>query len=195
MALIREELQDYEKAYELLEQAEENYEKLGEGEKLLHVRVYKAYVRFEMGETYEAKAMLASLLPEAMELQNGRLLAEIHMSFEEIFEEDDDYEAALQECLYALLWARGTEYYDVAFDALVDVLWQLFLDDDFEMVYNNVPMFRDALPDLADFFEGVRYLALYKDGRVEESKLGEIVEKVKDKRLVDLLQFLGEAEL
>ncbi|NJF24388.1 hypothetical protein [Thermococcus sp. Bubb.Bath] len=195
MALIREELQDYEKAYELLEGAEENYEKLGDRERLLHVRVYKAYVRFEMGETYEAKAMLASLLPEAMELQNGGLLAEIHMSFEEIFEEDEDYEAALQECLYALLWARGTEYYDVAFDTLVDVLWQLFLDDDFETVYNNTPMFRDALPNLDGFFEGVRYLALYKDGRVEESKLKEIVEKVEDRRLIDLLQFLGEAEL
>lgn len=195
MALIEEELQDYEKAYELLEKAEEYYKELDREGELLHIRVYKAYVKFEMGETYEAKAMLAEVLPRAMELGEGKLLAEIHLSFEEMFEDDDDYEAALQECLYAMLWARGTEYYDVAFDALVDVLWQLFLEDGFDTVYNNADMFARAFPDLREFFEGVKYLALFKDGKVEEEKLTEVLRKVKDRRLLDLLEFLGEAEL
>ncbi|ASJ03214.1 hypothetical protein A3L09_08080 [Thermococcus profundus] len=195
MALIVEELQDYDKAYELLEKAEKTYEELGAEDKLLHVRVYKAYVRFEMGETYEAKAMLAEILPRAVELGDKRLLAEIHLSFEEIFEEDDDYEAALQECLYAMLWARETEYYDVAFDALVDVLWQLFLEDSFDTVYNNADMFSRAFPNLREFFEGVKYLALFKDGKIEEEKVSEILGKIKDRRLLDLLEFLGEAEL
>jgi len=195
MALIEEELQDYEKAYELLEKAEKHYRELGDEEKLLHVLIYKAYVKFEMGETYEAKAMLAELLPRIMELGDRRLLTEVHLSFEEMFEEEDNYDAALQECLYSMLWARGTEYYDVAFDALVDVLWQLFLEDDFERIYNNADMFIRAFPDLATFFEGVKYLALFKDGKVEEEELKKVLEKVEDRRLLDLLEFLGEAEL
>ncbi|ASJ01039.1 tetratricopeptide repeat protein [Thermococcus gorgonarius] len=195
MALIQEELQDYEKAYELLELAEKKYEELKDEEKILHIQVYKAYVKFEMGDIYEAKAMLGSLLPRVVETGNNALLAEIHLTFEEIFEEKDNYEAALQECLYAMLRAKGTEYYDVAFDALVDVLWQLFLEDNFETVYNNIDMFKNAFPELAEFFEGVKYLALFKDGKVEEEKLREIIEQVKDRRLLDLLEFLGEAEL
>jgi tetratricopeptide (TPR) repeat protein len=195
MALIYEELQDYEKAYELLDLAEKKYRELGKEDEIIHIQVYKAYVKFEMGNTYEAKAMLGGLLPKVLELGNDRLLAEIHLSFEEIFEEADYYEAALQECLYAMLRARGTEYYDVAFDALVDVLWQLFLEDSFETVYNNMDMFKNAFPELAEFFEGVKYLALFKDEKVDEEKLKEVLEKVKDKRLLDLLEFLGEAEL
>lgn len=195
MALIYEELQDYEKAYEFLELAEKKYGELKDEERILHMQVYKAYVKFEMGETYEAKAMLGGLLPKVVELGNNRLLAEIHLTFEEIFEEDDNYESALQECLYAMLRARGTEYYDVAFDALVDVLWQLFLEDNFEMVYNNMDMFKNAFPELAEFFEGVKYLALFKDGKAEEEKLKEVLAKVTDRRLLDLLEFLGEAEL
>jgi len=195
MALIQEELQDYEKAYELLERAEKTFESLEDSEKAMEVKVYRAYVRFEMGEPNAAKAELAKLLPELVESGNDRLLAEVHLSFEEIFEEGDNYEAALQECLYAMVRAVGTEYYDVAFDALVDVLWQLFLEDDFSTVYNNMDMFAAAFPDLADFFEGVKKLALFKEGRIEEEDLKEAVVKVKDRRLLDLLEFLGEAEL
>jgi tetratricopeptide (TPR) repeat protein len=195
MALIYEELQDYEKAYEFLELAEKKYGELKDEGKIIHIQVYKAYVKFEMGDSYEAKAMLAGLLPKVVELGNNALLSEIHLSFEEIFEEDDNYEAALQECLYAMLRGRGTEYYDVAFDALVDVLWQLFLEDNFETIYNNAEMFRKAFPEFGEFFEGVKYLALFKDGKVEEEELRKVLEKVKDRRLLDLLEFLGEAEL
>ncbi len=195
MAMIEEELQDYEKAYELLEKAEKYYRELGDEEKLLHVLIYKAYVKFEMGETPEAKGMLAEVLPRILELGDRRLLTEVHLSFEEMFEDDENYDAALQECFYSMLWARGTEYYDVAFDALIDVLWQLFLDDNFEEVYNNADMFIRAFPDLKEFFEGVKYLALFKDGKVEEEELKKVLEKVEDKRLLDLLEFLGEAEL
>ncbi len=193
MALIHEELQEFEKAKELMEKAEEIYRELGDEKDLLHVAIYKAYVTFEMGETYRAKAMLAELLPKV--LDDKRLLSELHLSYEEIFEEDDNYEAALQECLYAMVHARETEYYDVAFDALIDVIWQLFLDDDFETVYLNMDMFAGAFPELGDFFNGVKALALYKDGKIEEEELGEIMEKVKERRLLDLLELLGEAEL
>jgi tetratricopeptide (TPR) repeat protein len=193
MALIHEELQEFEKAKELMEKAEEIYRELGDEKDLLHVAIYKAYVTFEMGETYRAKAMLAELLPKV--LDDKRLLSELHLSYEEIFEEDDNYEAALQECLYAMVHARETEYYDVAFDALIDVIWQLFLDDDFETVYLNMDMFAGAFPELGDFFNGVKALALYKDGKMEEEELGKTIEKVKERRLLDLLELLGEAEL
>ncbi len=193
MALIHEELQEFEKAKELMEKAEEIYKELGNEKELLHVAIYKAYVTFEMGETYKAKAMLAELLPKV--LDDKRLLSELHLSYEEIFEEDDNYEAALQECLYAMIHAKETEYYDVAFDALIDVIWQLFLDDDFETVYSNMDMFAGAFPELGDFFNGVKALALYKDGKMEEENLGKTIENVKDKRLLELLELLGEAEL
>ncbi len=193
MALIHEELQEFEKAKELMEKAEGIYRELGDEKEFLHVAVYKAYVTFEMGETYKAKAMLAGLLPKV--LDDKRLLSELHLSYEEIFEEDDNYEAALQECLYAMAHAKGTEYYDVAFDALIDVIWQLFLDDDFETVYSNMDMFTGAFPELGDFFNGVKALALYKDGKMKEERLSRTIGKIKDQRFLDLLELLGEAEL
>ncbi|NJE06287.1 tetratricopeptide repeat protein [Thermococcus sp. M36] len=192
MALIHEEIQEYEKALELLEKAEEVYRELEDEGELLHIAVYKAYVTFEAGEPYRAKAMLAGLLPKVM--GNSRLMSEIHLSFEEIFEEDENYDAALQECLYALMSARGMEYWDIAFDALIDVIWQLMLEDDFETVYLNMDMFASAMPELADFFEAIKAVALYKDGKIDAEEASRAVEKVKDRRLIDLLEFLGEAE-
>lgn len=193
MALIHEEIQEYEKALELMEKAEEIYRELGKEEEVLHIAVYKAYVTFEMGEPYKAKAMLAGVIPKAM--SNDKLLAELHLSYEEIFEDDENYDAALQECLYALTRAKGTEYYDVAFDALIDVIWQLMLEDDFETVYLHMDMFANALPELKEFFEGVKAIALYKDGRADMEEVRKFIEKVKDRRLLDLLEFLGEAEM
>ncbi|ACJ15738.1 hypothetical protein, conserved [Thermococcus onnurineus NA1] len=193
MALIHEEIQEYEKALELLEKAKEVYEELGKEEEVLHVEVYRAYVIFEAGEPYRAKALLAKVIPKAV--NNSRLLAEIHLAFEEIFEEDENYEAALQECLYAAMSAKGTEYQDVAFDSLIDVIWQLMLDDEFEMVYLHMDMFANAMPELADFFEAIKAIALYKDGKIEAEEASKVIEKVKDRRLLDLLEFLGEAEM
>jgi tetratricopeptide (TPR) repeat protein len=193
MALIHEELQEYDKALELMDKAIEIYEELGDEEGLLRVRIHRAYVLFESGETYEAKAMLAGLLTKVQDKKD--LLVEIHLSFEEIFEEDENYDAALQECLYALIHAKGTDYEDVAFGSLMDVLWQLFLEDDFETVYLNIDMFTNAFPDMADFFEAVKAIALYKDGKISEEEVGKYVEKVTDQRQIDLLEFLGEAEL
>lgn len=193
MALIHEELQEYEKALELMNKAKEIYEELGREEDVLHVEVYIGYLTFEMGDQYKAKAILAGVIPKAE--GKNKLLAEIHLSFEEIFEEEENYDAALQECLYALLEARNTEYFDVAFDALIDVFWQLFLDDEFEMVYLNADMFAEALPELSDFFRAVKAIALYKDGEIELEEAKEAIEKVKDPRLLDLLELLGEAEL
>ena len=193
MALIHEELQEYEKAVELMEKAEEIYRELENEDEVLKIAIHKAYVLFESGETYEAKAMLAGLLPKV--LDKSDLLVEIHLSFEEIFEEDENYDAALQECLYALIHAKGTDYEDIAFGSLMDVLWQLFLEDDFETVYLHMDMFARALPELADFFEAVKAIALYKDGKIEAEEAGKAIEKVKDRRLLDLLEFLGEAEM
>lgn len=193
MALIHEELQEYEKALELMEKAEQTYKELGKEDEALRVAIHRAYVTFESGETYEAKAMLAGFLPRVLDRDD--LLVEIHLSFEEIFEEDENYDAALQECLYALIRAKGTDYEDVAFTSLSDVLWQLFLEDEFETVYLHMDMFARALPELADFFEAVKALALYKDGKVEAEEVKKAIEKVKDPRLLDLLEVLGEAEL
>ncbi len=193
MALIHEELQEYEKAIGLMEKAEEIYRELEDEDEVLKIAIHKAYVLFESGETYEAKAMLAGILPKV--LNKSDLLVEIHLSFEEIFEEDENYDAALQECLYALIHARDTDYEDIAFGSLMDVLWQLFLEDDFETVYLHMDMFANALPELADFFEAVKAIALYKDGRIEAEEAGKVIEKVKDPRLLDLLEFLGEAEM
>jgi len=193
MALIHEELQEYEKAIELMEKAKGIYKELGKEEEILRIDIHRAYVLFESGETYEAKAMLAGLLP----LVGGKkdLLVEIHLSFEEIFEEDENYDAALQECLYALIHARGSDYEDVAFGSLMDILWQLMLEDDFETVYLHMDMFARALPELADFFEAVKAIALYKDGKIEGEEASKALKKVKDPRLLDLLELLGEAEL
>jgi len=193
MALIHEELQEYEKAIELMEKAEEIHRELGNEDEVLRIAIHKAYVLFESGETYEAKAMLAGLLPKV--LDKSDLLVEIHLSFEEIFEEDENYDAALQECLYALVHAKGSDYEEVAFGSLMDVLWQLFLEDDFETVYLHMDMFAKALPELADFFEAVKAIALYKDGKIEVEEAGKAIESVKDPRLLDLLEFLGEAEM
>ncbi|ASJ06756.1 tetratricopeptide repeat protein [Thermococcus pacificus] len=193
MALIHEELQEYEKALELMDRAEEIYRDLGDEEQLLRVGIHRAYVLFESGEVYEAKAMLAGLLPKVLDKKD--LLVELHLSFEEIFEDDENYDAALQECLYALIHAKGTDYEDVAFGSLMDVLWQLFLEDDFETVYLNIDMFARAFPDMKDFFEAVKAIALYKDGKMSEEEVSKYIEKVTDQRQIDLLEFLGEAEL
>lgn len=193
MAMIHEEIQEYEKALELIEKAEELYEKMGDERELLRLRIYKGYVTFEAGDTYRGKAIIAGVLPKILE--DRELLVEAHLSFEEIFEEYEDYEAALQECLYALVYGRGTDYEDIAFGALMDVLWQLFLDDDFETVYLNIDTFIEAFPEWADFFEAVKALALFKDGKIEDEEVKKAIEKVKDPRLLEMLELLGEAEL
>ncbi|AIU69989.1 hypothetical protein TEU_06435 [Thermococcus eurythermalis] len=193
MATIHEELQEYEKALELIEKVKELYEELGDERELLRVEIHRGYITFEAGDTYQAKAIIAGVLPKI--LNDNELLVEAHLSFEEMFEEEENYDAALQECLYALIRARGTDYEDIAFGALMDVLWQLFLDDDFETVYLNIDMFANAFPDMKDFFEAVKALALFKDGKIEEEEAKKAIEKVKDPRLIEMLKVLGEAEL
>ena len=193
MAMIHEELQEYEKALELIEKAKELYEKLGDERELLRIEIYRGYITFEAGDTYKGKAIIAGVLPKA--LNDNELLVEAHLSFEEIFEEEENYDAALQECLYALIRAKGTDYEDIAFGSLMDVLWQLFLDDDFETVYLNVDTFINAFPDMKEFFEAVKALALFKDGKIEEEEAKKAIEKVKDPRLLEMLELLGEAEL
>lgn len=193
MAMIHEEIQEYKKALELIEKAEELYEKRGDERELLRLRIYKGYVTFEAGDTYRGKAIIAGVLPKI--LDDRELLVEAHLSFEEIFEEYEDYEAALQECLYALVYGKDTDYEDIAFSSLMDVLWQLFLDDDFETVYLNIDMFIEAFPEWKDFFEAVKVLALFKDGKIEEEEVKKAIEKVKDPRLLEMLELLGEAEL
>ncbi|AHL21777.1 tetratricopeptide repeat protein [Thermococcus nautili] len=193
MAMIHEELQEYEKALELIEKAEELYRELGDERELLRIEIHRGYITFEAGDTYKGKAIIAGVLPKV--LNDNELLVEAHLSFEEIFEEEENYDAALQECLYALIRARGTDYEDIAFGSLMDVLWQLFLDDDFETVYLNIDMFINAFPDMKDFFEAVKALALFKDGKIDEEEAKKAIEKVKDPRLLEMLEFLGEAEL
>lgn len=193
MATIHEELQEYEKALELIEKVKELYEELGDERELLRVEIHRGYITFEAGDTYQAKAIIAGVLPKI--LNDNELLVEAHLSFEEMFEEEENYDAALQECLYALIRARGTDYEDIAFGALMDVLWQLFLDDDFETVYLNIDMFANAFPGMKDFFEAVKALALFKDGKIEEEEAKKAIEKVKDPRLIEMLKVLGEAEL
>ncbi|HIC98732.1 MAG TPA: hypothetical protein EYP08_03565, partial [Pyrodictiaceae archaeon] len=187
------ELMEYDRALELMEKAEEILEELGREEDVLHIRIYKAYITFENGDIPKAKAELASVLPKV--LDKPQLKAQVHLVFEEIFEEQDNYEAALQECLYAMIEAKEGEYFDIAFDALIDVIWQLMIEDEFEIIYNNIDMFANAIPELKDFFEGVKAIALFKDGKVGREEVSEAVLKVKDRRLLDLLEFLAEAEL
>lgn len=193
MALIHEELMEYDRALELMKKAEEILEELEKEEDVLHIRIYKAYITFENGDIPKAKAELASVLPKV--LDKPQLKAQVHLVFEEIFEEQDNYEAALQECLYAMIEAKEGEYFDIAFDALIDVIWQLMIEDEFEIIYNNIDMFANAIPELKDFFEGVKAIALFKDGKVGREEVSEAVLKVKDRRLLDLLEFLAEAEL
>ncbi|WP_245612462.1 tetratricopeptide repeat protein [Palaeococcus ferrophilus] len=193
MALAHEELTEYEKALELMEKAALAFEELGKEDDYLHALIYLAYLRFENGDVRKAKAELAGLLRRIRD--NRLLMAQAHLAFEEIFEDEDNYEAALQECLYALLDSEGTAYFDVSFDALVDVLWQLFLEDEFETVYDNMDAFAKAFPELEAFFNGVKAMALYKDGELEEGRVREIIAQIKDKRLLDLVQLLGESEL
>ncbi|ASJ15857.1 hypothetical protein A3L04_01590 [Thermococcus chitonophagus] len=192
IATIHEELQEYDKALEVIKKAIENLEKANNREKLLRAKIYEGYLTFEAGDKVKAKERLARLLPE---VPKGELKSQIHLAFEEIFEDEENYEAAMQECLYALLEAKGTDFFDVAFDGLIDLIWQLMLEDDFEEIYNSMPMFKAAIPEFEDFFEGVRRIALYKDGKVGREEVSEIITKVKDERLVSILEFLGEAEL
>lgn len=193
MGLIHEEFLEYEKALELMNKAEKVLDNLGKEEDVAQIRIHKAYITFEMGEISKAKAQLARLLPQV--LDNNRLGAQIHLVFEEIFEDKDNYEAALHECLYAMLHARDTEYFDVAFDSLIDVLWQMMMEDQFEAVYNNMDMFTNAFEDMREFFEGVKAVALYKDGKIGREEVSEYITKIDDRRLLDLLEFLSEAEL
>ncbi len=192
LGLIHEELQEYEKALELMEKAEEILKELGKEDELLHVKIYRGYIKFEMGEKSEAKADLADVLRQVRDKPS--LKAQIHLAYEEIFEDEDNYEAAIQECFYAMLEARGSEYEDVAFDAFIDVIWQLMVEDDFERIYRNMDMFSRGIPEMADFFEAVKAIALYKGGKIGLEKASEAVSKVEDRRLLDLLEFLTEAE-
>ncbi|MFA4662800.1 tetratricopeptide repeat protein [Pyrococcus kukulkanii] len=192
IATIHEELQEYDKALEVIKKAIESLEKSSNREKLLRAKIYEGYLTFEAGDKVKAKEKLAKLLPEVPE---GELKSQVHLAFEEIFEDEENYEAAMQECLYALLEAKGTDFFEVAFDGLIDLIWQLMLEDDFEEIYNSMPMFKAAIPEFEDFFEGVRRIALYKDGKVGREEVSEIITKVKDERLVSILEFLGEAEL
>ncbi|ACS89890.1 MULTISPECIES: lipopolysaccharide assembly protein LapB [Thermococcus] len=193
MGLIHEELLEYEKALELMNKAEKVLDDLGKEEDVVQIGIHKAYITFEMGELSKAKAQLARILPQV--LDNNRLRAQIHLVFEEIFEDKDNYEAALHECLYAMLHARDTEYFDVAFDSLIDVLWQMMMEDQFETVYNNMDMFTNVFEDMREFFEGVKAVALYKDGKIGREEVSEYITKIDDRRLLDLLEFLSEAEL
>ena len=192
MGLIHKELLEYEKALELMDKAEKALEELGREEEIKQIRVYKAYITFEMGKIAEAKAKLAELLSQDLD---SRLKSQIHLIFEEIFEDEDNYEAALHECLYAMLHGKGSEYFDIAFDALIDVLWQMMLEDRFEDIYNNMDMFAKAFPEMKEFFEGVKAVALYKDGKVGREEVSGYIAKIKDRRLLNLLEFLSEAEL
>lgn len=56
-------------------------------------------------------------------------------------------------------------------------------------------MFKVAIPSLKDFFEGVRRIAMYREGKIGREEVSEILMKVKDERLVSILEFLGEAEV
>jgi len=193
MATIYEELQEYERALELIEKAEELYKELGDERELLRIEIHRGYITFEAGDKYGGKAIIAGVLPKI--LDDNELLVEAHLAFEEIFEDDENYEAALQECLYALIRARGTDYEEIAFGSLMDVLWQLFLEDNFETVYLNIDTFINAFPDMKDFFEAVKALALFKDGKIEMEEARKAIEKVNDPRLLEFLELLGEAEL
>ncbi len=192
LGLIHEELQEYEKALELMGKAEEILEELGKSDEVLHVRIYTGYIKFEMGNIGEAKADLADVLRQVRDKPS--LKAQVHLAYEEIFEEEDNYDGALQECLYAMLEAKGFEYEDVAFDAFIDVIWQLMVENDFERIYENMDMFSRGIPEMANFFEAVKAIALYKDGKIGLEKASEAVSKVEDRRLLDLLEFLTEAE-
>ena len=192
MGLIHKELLEYEKALELMDEAEKVLEELGREEEIKQIRIHKAYITFEMGKIAEAKAELAELLSQDLD---NKLKSQIHLIFEEIFEDEDNYEAALHECLYAMLHGKGSEYFDIAFDALIDVLWQMMLEDRFEDIYNNMDMFAKAFPEMKEFFEGVKAVALYKDGKVGREEVSDYIAKIKDRRLLNLLEFLSEAEL
>jgi len=126
---------------------------------------------------------------------NREIKAQIHLVFKEIFEDEENYEAAIQESLYSLIEGIDTEVFDLAFDGLIDLIWELILEDKFEEIYKSMPMFKVAIPSLKDFFEGVRRIAMYREGKIGREEVSEILMKVKDERLVSILEFLGEAEV
>lgn len=192
MALAHEELAEYDKAKELMEKAAKAFEELGKEEDYMHALIYLAYLKFESGEVSEAKADIAKLLPRIKD--KPTLMAQVHLVFEEIFEDEENYDAALQECLYAMLEAREGEYLDITFDALIDVIWQLMLEDKFDVIYENMDMFSNAFEDLREFFDGVKAIALFKDGKIDAEEAKKALGKIKDPRLLDLVQLLGEAE-
>jgi len=48
---------------------------------------------------------------------------------------------------------------------------------------------------MGEFFEGIKAVALYKDGKIGREEVSEYITKIDDRRLLDLLEFLSEAEL
>lgn len=194
MGLIHEEFTEYDKAIDLMEKAAEIFEELEREEDYLHTLVYIAYLKFEKGEISEAKAEIAELLPKLTDKPTIR--SQAHLVVEEIFEDKDNYEAALQECLYAMIEGKRGEYLDVVFEALVDVIWQLMIEDEFETIYNNMDMFIRVSEDteMKQFFEGIKAVALFKDGKIEEDEVKHAISSVKNRRLFNLLELLAEAE-
>ncbi|AEC51619.1 hypothetical protein PNA2_0703 [Pyrococcus sp. NA2] len=192
IATVHEDLQEYDKARDAIEKAVKAFKDSGNEEKLQQAEVYYAYITFEAGDKVKAKEILAGMLPR---VKDRNIRAQIHIVFKEIFEDDENYEAAIQEALYSLVESEDDEVFEVAFDGLIDLLWQLILDDKYEEIYLNMPMFKAALPNLQEFFEGVRRIALYRAGKIGREEVSEMIMKIKDERLVSILEFLGEAEL
>lgn len=192
IAAIYEELQEYEKAIEFIRKAIEEFKAANAKRKELQARVYEGYLLYESGDKVKAKEILAKLLAE---VEDKELIAQIHLAFEEMFEDEENYEAAFHECLYAMINSKDSDFFEIAFDGLVDLIWQAIIDDSFEEIYNSMPMFKVAFPELSDFFEGVRLIALYKDGKAGREDVSAILDRIKDERLLSILEFLGEAEL
>ncbi|CAB49090.1 tetratricopeptide repeat protein [Pyrococcus abyssi] len=192
IATIHDELQEYEKALDAIEKAVDAFKKCGCREKLEQAELYLAYITFENGKIEEAKETLGKLLAET---EDSEIKAQVHLVFKEIFEDEENYEAAIHEALYSLLEGGRGEVFDVAFDGFIDLMWQLILEDKFDEIASNMPMFKAALPELGDFFEGIRRIALYRKGEIGREDVSEIIMKIKDERLVSILEFLGEAEL
>lgn len=75
---------------EFIEKVEELYEKMGDEREFFRFRIYKGYVIFEVGDIYRGKVIIVGVLLKIFE--DREFFVEVYLSFEEIFEEYEDYE-------------------------------------------------------------------------------------------------------
>lgn len=62
------------------------------------------------------------------------------------------------------------------------------------MVYLNIDMFINVFLEWVDFFEVVKVLVFFKDGKIEDEEVKKVIEKVKDLCFFEMFELFGEVE-